>query len=90
MAITITGTIEVQDNNGQNHIIDADDMGFDMVELGEGSMDDKNTHQGVCEEGNLTVTVDVEEYPKGAYNGHDIDVEGGKLVNDNLKFDNVE
>lgn len=86
MPLSISGTIEVQDNNGQNHIIDADDMGFDIVETGEGSMGPKRTYEGIYEdeEIDLTVTVNVEEYPIGAPNGHETEVEGGSLIHDNL------
>lgn len=88
MAITISGNIEVQTDNGQNYTIDADDLGFDMVSTDEGKMGPKLFYEGNYELDNFSVTASVEEYPPGAYNLHEILVDGCQLIQDNLQFNN--
>lgn len=90
MAIEITGTIIVQDENGQNHVIDADDMAFDIVSTDEGNMGTKSICEGNFELDHFSVTASVEEYPTGVYNHHEIDVQNCQVIQDNLEFNYTE
>jgi hypothetical protein len=90
MAIEISGTITVQDGNGQNHIIDANDMAFDIVSTDEGNMGARSIYEGNSELDDFSVTVCVEEYPTGAHNHHKIDVQNCQVIQVNLEFNYSE
>ena len=87
MPITITGSVIVQDNNGQQHTINSEDIPFEesQTEQAQGSC---ITHEGRWEGKDWSVDISVEEYPSGACNGHTISTENCTVVKDNIKCQN--
>lgn len=90
MGFTITGNIVIIDNSGITHTIDVEDMDFDNDSEENAPMGPKTTHRGTWDNGNVEVTVDIEEYPIGTNNGIIIDVEGGVLSSNNIKTEITE
>lgn len=88
--ITISGDITVQDNNGQQITIDADDLGFEVTHTEERQMGPARTWSASWESNGVQVDVSIEEYPVGfPNNGFSINIDGGSLISNNLSAENA-
>jgi hypothetical protein len=85
MSITISGTIKIKDDKGENYIINADDLGFEVDSTTDAPMGTKIFYGGSYELSDLSVKVTIVEYPDGAMeNDPVIEIEGGDLIENNL------
>lgn len=87
MAITISGSVTIQDKKGQQHVVKTDEIPFDESDTQQ-AQGNCRTHEGSWEEDDWSVTISVEEYPEGACNGHQISVENCSVVQDNVQCRN--
>lgn len=89
MAITIEGTLVVQDQRGVQHTIEGDDFNIDVdVYVEERAQGQESIHEASYEpEGqDFSVIIDIAEYPVGAYNHHEFRFDGCTLVQDDLEI----
>lgn len=88
--ITITGDITIQDNNGQQITINANDLGFEVTHTEEGKMGSKRTWSASWESDGIQIDISIEEYSDGfPNNGFSIDIDNGTLVKNNLSAENA-
>lgn len=83
---SVSGSILVTDNHGNQHTLDADDLNFEEVARYNKQMGSEVQYLAESDYGDWSITIEVWEYPKGAYNHHDITVDGGSHTGD-LEFE---
>ena len=83
--ITIDGSIEVQDENGQTHTIHGSSFSIDHVSTdSDRPMGSEQIYEATYEDDDVAVTVTISEYPEETYETHEVSVDAGTLVSDNL------
>ena len=77
---------------GQTYEVEASDLDFQQVEVTEREMGPEIHYEANIEhlrpgDGKGPFTLSVWEYPEGAYNYHEFDIEKDEVVEDNMNFD---
>jgi len=88
MPVTIDGTIQVRDEQENVHTIDADDFNIDDPEVNEDAMGPQSLYEATYEndDADFSITVQISEYPEGAYNHHEVHVEGCTILQNQLQI----
>lgn len=84
--ITVEGSIQVRDKKNNIHTIDGDDFDLDHVSTdNDKPMGPGLIYEATIENEDIEVTLMVSEYPAGGYETHDVTVDKGTLVSNNIK-----
>jgi hypothetical protein len=87
MAVTIDGTIQVRDNQGQAHTIDGDDFNLQDPEVEERAQGPEMLYEATYEndDANFSISVLISEYPVDAHNFHDVHVYDCTVIQNQLQ-----
>ena len=87
MPVTIEGTIQVRDNQGNVHTIDGDDFNIQDPEVEERAQGEEYLYEATYENEAADFSIDIliSEYPADAYNFHEVHVYDCTVLQDHLQ-----
>lgn len=83
---SVSGSINVTDNNGNQHVINGADLNFELESRHNRSMGVEVEYVAEEDYGDWSLSIDVWEYPDGTYNHHNINIDNGTYTGD-LSFE---
>lgn len=87
MSVALNGTIQVRDEEQQVHTIDGDDFNIEDPEPEDRAQGVEMLYEATYEDDDagFSITVQISEYPEGAYNHHEVHVHGCTILQNQLQ-----